>query len=371
MKIMCVITGLGHGGAENLLLDIMIEQASRGIEQTLVYLTPKTDLLERFENTDAEVHFIDKEKLGAFGTIKAIKKLVKTWKPDVVHTHLVMADTLGRAACLFVRNVKIFSTVHNMDEWMKSKKLSHRILRLFNRVTVNRFKKNRLIAVAECCREHCIRYEKIKPNKITTLYNFITPHPEKRLLPIIREDLGISQNDLVFVNVGRMEAQKAQMDILMAAKSLKEQNIQNVQFIIIGDGSLRPELKGYIEQNSLYDSVKLTGVIQNVYNYFEISNLFIMSSLHEGFSIAILEAFDNKLPVLSSSIPSVHEMIEHGKSGILYEAGNIDELVNTIKEIKNGRYNLPLLAENAHAFSSELTKENYMERLFALYRSAE
>ncbi len=363
MKILHMISGLGPGGAENLLLDLAAELKTRGIEQKVIYFSDLTALVPRFAEMGIETEFIDHPRLGFLGAVRETRRAIKRYKPSVVHTNLLRADILGRTASLLTRGMRCVSTIHNMDV------MPHfHMVNLFARATVNNSRRMHLVAVAECCRAFAIEHVGFRPDKITTISNFAASRPGKRGAGVSRAALGLSEDDLVLINVGRLEPQKCQMDILRAAEALRNRGVDHVHFLILGEGSLRPELEAYIKEHDLASSVTLIGYVENVYDYFDISSAFLLTSAYEGASVALLEAFGNRLPAISTDIPSTREMLDGGAGMLLYPYNEVDALVNLLLDMRGQKLDVGQLADQSAFYAAKLTPERYVDQLLAVYR---
>lgn len=371
MRIVKIITGLGIGGAENMLTDISIELKKRGHEILVVYLLAKDWFVPQLTEQGITVILIDRKQHSIWSVIRQLRKIIRSFDADIVHTHLPYADTVGRSACLFDCRAKIFTTIHNMDRWKLSKRLRYRLLRLYNRLTVNLWRRNHLIAVSEATRQFCMSMEKIRPDKIVTLRNFVnTDLSKKHHRGVKRSELGYREEDFLLINVGRLTGQKSQIDILHAAWQLKQAGYRNIKFLIIGNGEEYENLMQYIRQHELQEMVRLEAEKWNVYDYFDISDMFLLTSVYEGFSIALQEALLNGLPVLASDIPANREAIVHGSTGLLYPMGDIDALCRYITDCKNGIFDIGTMARHIREESSFHTKETYADKLLGLYHKA-
>lgn len=367
MRVLHIITGLGMGGAENLLSGICAELSKRDIVQKVIYLMDLDVFSDTLKKAGAEVQLINEPELGAYKTVCEIKKAIREFNPDIVHTNLVRANTLGRTAAL-ISGKPVLTTIHNMDEKGKGvESLYFSLIKLFNHFTVNYSKKVRLIAVADCCRNFSIKTDRINPKKITTMHNFMDFTNEKRSEKIQRSEIGFKESDFVVINVGRLAPQKSQIDILKAAKTLKEKGITDIKFIIMGEGELFGELINFIKENKLEDTAVMTGNQSNVYDYFDISDMFLMSSIFEGYSITVLEAFYNKIPVLSSDIMSMKEIVTDNENGILYKTNDIEDMIQKILDIRGGKYDLEKMTESAYDICISNTAERYTENLLNIY----
>jgi len=372
MKILYIITGLGVGGAEVLLVDTCRELIKERHNVSVVYLTPLTKKKDELQKMGANVIFVDKTK-GLIGSVLKIRKIIRQGLGgqayDIVHTHLPSADTIGRiAAVLAGGKAKIFTSIHNMDVWKTSRSLSAICLKMFNRITVNHIKRVRLLAVAECVKEYCIKHEKIKEGKIDVLYNFIAfDNPEKFSDSFDPQSIR-SEGKYTFVNVGRLEEQKGQMLLLQAADELvNKRGMKNFTLYILGGGTWEKKLKEYISAHNLEESVKLAGFITNTFDYLKNSDLFLFPSLHEGFGIAAFEAFFCGTPVITSDIDTARELMVDGQDSIFFKSGDYMDLTEKIVLFLNNKIDIKAITERASKRCEEFTLKVHVKKLLEEY----
>ncbi len=361
MDILYVITALGVGGAEQLLVDVC-KQLKNDNRITVAYLYDLTDLKYRLVDMGIDVVFLDLRRNGFLKTVMSIKKIVKVKGIDVVHTHLPAADTVGRLAGLLSKRVKVLSTIHCCDDWKESNRLQYRLLRLYNRITVNWFKRVKLIAVGKAVSDFCIQKESIKPNKITVIYNFIDYEAEGKT----NKDFAFpfSREKYILIIAARLEAQKEHKLLFQAVKNIVARGeIPNLLLIVLGDGSLKGELEALAD-----DNIKLLGIKKNIYDYLRCSNLFVLPSHTEGFGLATIEAFYCKTPVLASDIAPNRETLADGERGVLFKSGSLEDLEKKIIAIYNGEYDFNSMSKKASEFVKSHNVNDYIKQMLAVIK---
>ena len=396
MKILYVITALGVGGAENLLVDVCREMKKHH-QITVAYLLEPADFHAKLAAMDINVIFIDRKKLGLVGSFFALRRIMKHENIDIVHTHLPSADTLGRLAALSIRRVRVVSTIHNSDLWKLEKSPLSLILRGYNRLSVNLSKRARLIAVSQSAKDFCCEREKIRPDKITVIYNFIDfENPIKSqdgfVFPLAQTGSGrVPENDrmaadgrmtgsermaaggrtgaFTIITAARMEPNKGHLLLLKAVRLLVTRRvIPELRLMLLGEGSCEQELKDYAEQQGLSENVHFMGVHPNIYDYFRAADLMVLPSQNEGQSIAILEAFYCGTPVLASDIPANSEQLRGGENGALFSlAGGEEALAAAIQSFSTGKQEVEVMKENARAYCLSLTAEHHIQALGRVY----
>ncbi|MDR0929613.1 MAG: glycosyltransferase [Oscillospiraceae bacterium] len=367
MKVVHAITGLGIGGAENLLFDVAQEMAARGIAQQVIYYTPRSVLVPKFEAIGIKPLLIDEMETGFLGAIRRTRRVICDAKPDILHTHLPRADIVGRAAGLSVPNIPCFSTIHNRDVWRGEKSPMSLFLAAFDKATINHSRRAHLIAVSESSRAWCMEKTHIRPDKITTCPNFATERSERRGEGVSRAALGIGEKDLVLVNAARMVPEKEQIDIVRCAALLRAQGVTDIKFLILGDGEERGALEEAIRDGGLQGQVILMGFQQNVYDYYSISDAYLLPSSREGFPVSLLEAARSGLGTIAADIPAMQDIKKGSEGIILYPLHDITTLSQILLRARADRRILVSLAEAGRAFEAQFTVTGYVDRLLALY----
>ena len=170
-------------------------------------------------------------------------------------------------------------------------------------------------------------------SNILTIYN---PSFDKEIYKLSKERIFIKKNSFqkIILNVARLEKQKDHLTLLRGFKeSLK---IIDSNLIIIGYGSKKKDISKFIEENNLESKVKILDKVSNPYPYYKKADLFILTSLYEGFGNVLVEAAMFKIPIISTDCNSgPREILLNGKGGDLIKINNYKDLsekiVNNLK----------------------------------------
>lgn len=166
------------------------------------------------------------------------------------------------------------------------------------------------------------KYPKDK-SKVRVIHNFADEKLLNRYLkePVEKEFLDFISSHYAIIAVGRMCKEKGFQHLLKAFEILNMSSTVNVKLIIIGDGTLYPEIASMVRKSKYPDKIMLLGYKSNPYKYMKRCDLFALSSISEGFPNVILEAMNCGLPVISTNCKS-------GPSEILNEQYNYDLEIN-------------------------------------------
>lgn len=137
----------------------------------------------------------------------------------------------------------------------------------------------------------------------------------EKIAELSREKIKLPDKKL-FTTLGRLDYNKNQILLLKAAKELKKQR-DDFMIYLLGDGDDKAKLTQYITDNDLEDNVKILGFIDNPYPYIKNSIATVLTSLSEGFSLALVESVMLNTPIISTDVGVAKELIEK------YHCGNI------------------------------------------------
>lgn len=171
---------------------------------------------------------------------------------------------------------------------------------------------------------------KYNVNNAKVLYN---PIDIDKILKLSNEEIDITDesNNIKLISVGRLSEEKGYDRLLRVFNKLNTEGY-NLKLTLVGSGEKYNELYTYIRENGLENNVSLLGYKKNPYKYVKSSDLFVCSSLSEGFSLVIGEAMALGIPVVSVECPGPNELLDYGKYGELVENSEVG-LYNGIKEL--------------------------------------
>lgn len=163
------------------------------------------------------------------------------------------------------------------------------------------------------------------------------------------------------LNVGRLIPEKDQINLIRALKIV--QNKIKIDLIILGQGPLEEKLREEVKKLGLEDYVHLKGFVGNPYPYYKMADIFVLSSITEGFGNVIVEALAIRTPVISTDCmggPSF--ILERGKYGDLVRSGDpkalADCIVNRLTSLEEIDYEK--LQKRAEAFSVNTIGKEYL-----------
>jgi glycosyltransferase involved in cell wall biosynthesis len=163
--------------------------------------------------------------------------------------------------------------------------------------------------------------------------------------------------------VGILNDNKGQYEALEILKYLDKK----FRLIIVGDGEDREKIEKYIQNNNLKNRVILTGKINNVIDYYSQADILLFMSKNEGLPLTILEAMACGIPVLTTNVGGIGEIIKNNVNGIFINRNNKKEIADIIKKvIENDELKLTLIRNAYNLVRNDLNLKNHVEQFKSL-----
>lgn len=382
IRILYIITRLVSGGAAKIIL-------------TLVKNLPK-DLFQVdicFGLEDLEHYYIEEfRKLGI--KLYPVKHLVRNPSPlkdikalfaigsiisrnryDIIHTHTSKAGVLGRlTGKLTGRGARLIHTPHGhiFDKQanipgVKNNKFILNFFYLLERISsIFTWK---ITTLTEKERQELINLKMLHPKNIITIYDAIENHNVSSKDPkLIKQALGIPDDAYILSVIGRLSREKGQIVALQALKELENDSSDKFILLIIGEGGDLGFLIQKTKELNIEKYVMFLGQQKNVFDFIAISDIVIVPSFYEGFSLVILEAFSQKKVVIAANVGGIPEILKDNFNGLLFERGNYKELAKKILTLKsNQKLALQLGINGYETYKNKFSLEKMIDSFKNLY----
>lgn len=330
-RILHLITRLPTGGAEQLLASIVRHLDAGRFDSTVCCIQERGELAALIEAAGVPVVCLGHTgKRFSLGTVLAIARLLRERKIDLVHCHLYHANLYGRLAARLA-GIPAIATVHNTY-----------VRRKWHRSQFNRWLgrgRGLVIAVSEEARRDVMRHDRLPAERVLLLSNGIDPARVDTPLSqqTAKARLGYAADDFLIGCVGRLEEQKAHVNAIRALRLLLEEVPASIgsrlRLLIVGDGRLRGELERAAEDPALAGRVRLAGTRSDIAEILRSLDLYVMPSLWEGLSLAMLEAMAAALPVIISDVGGAAEVLGDGEFGIRVPPGDVAALAEAMRAL--------------------------------------
>lgn len=348
--ILHLIYSLGRGGAETMLVQVLKKLTD--YHNIVVTLTDTNHFGDELECD--EYICLHQPRLLSFpiAAIK-LKKLISSRSIFLVHSHLPMANFTARLAV--PAHIPLVTTIHNSIA--SSGDYKKWFIRFIDKTTYA-FRPSTIIGVSQTAMDDYFKVLQLKKKSAILLYNFVDTNLYAFSTEVRKGD------GFKLISVGALSAQKNMNFLVNALGSL---NHDNVLLDIYGKGQLQQPLQELIELNKA--NVVLKGQVSNIAATLQQYDVFVMSSLFEGFSLSVLEAMAAGLPLLLSDIPSFREQCKH--HALYFSLDEPNDLVQKIEWL----YNNPELRKKMAVAAKEyvhqhFTIQQHIKSLIEIYESS-
>jgi glycosyltransferase involved in cell wall biosynthesis len=385
MKVLHVITRLIVGGAQQNTIASCAAQVAAGHQVWLAYgpiYGPEGSLLDEAEKSGAvrvEIKSMRRAILPVHDWLcyRALRRLIRDVKPDLVHTHSSKAGILGRAAAWAERGggrPVVIHTIHGLPFHERQPRVVHGLYVASERWAARRC--DRLIGVTRAM------VEAFQANNIGTaepftvipsgidLSKFVPPPPESRAA--VRRELGISADAPVVGILARLDPLKGQDDLLDILPRLRER-YPAVKLLVVGGGWHHAALEARVKREGLGDAVVFTGIVppSRVPEMLGAMDVNTLPSYQEGQPRTLVQALLCGVPIVGYDAGGIGEVCIDGQTGRLVPVGNRDALADAILWMLDHPAERRALTERGQAYARErFDLRSMIRRLEEVYTEA-
>lgn len=319
MNILYVITGLGGGGAEKVVVDLADRMSALGHQVKVAYL--KGEIVVKPKNNNIELVYIGLESLeNSKNAYSNYKNLILNFKPNVVHAHMVHANIFARIARKFTAVPKLICTAHNSNEGGKLRMLAYNLTNRFSDLNTN---------VSKEATQAFIEMKAFDTSAIT-VYNGI----DLNNFTNKKNDKNYFINDLIpfhgktILAVGRLNHQKDYPNLLHSINYLRKISFEKFKVLIAGDGEQKSQLKKLVDELNLNEYIVFLGRRNDIPELMSLADIFVLPSAYEGFGLVVAEAMACETFVVATDCGGVKEVM--GGYGLLAPPKNSELLAHQI-----------------------------------------
>jgi len=357
LKVLHIISSFVTGGAEKLVVDLLTNHDTNKIEMAAVSFGPKMNYILEKELAEKgiDVYYLNKQKGFDVSIYFKLHKIFREFKPDVVHTHLyVIRYTLLPA--LINRIPVMVHTIHNNIESKEQNKLGIFVEKIayhyFGMVPV---------AISESVRVSIIKTYDMAKNHIPIIINGIDTSKYREVKKCPKNNQSVR-----LIHIGRLNKQKNHALLIDSFKNVIDGGY-DVKLIIVGDGELKEELIEKVNSLGISDKVTFLGIRSDIPELLQASDFFVFSSNWEGLPLVVLEAMSAGLPIVSTKVGGIPEIVQDNVNGVLVEPGNQEMLVEAITKLLTDKQKLVQMGRKSRELASQYdvkqTQQNY-EQLY-------
>lgn len=363
IRVLHVIATLDPAGAEQQLVHLCRRLDRGGFSPAVCCLTRGGPLEEDLRKSNIPLHILHKRGRWDLRVIARAARVMQAFRPQIVHTWLPTANTLGRIAALVARTPALIASERAADAWKGPPRRC--VDRLLGRRTA------RILTNSEAVRRFLAERIGLPAQKIIVIRNgldvteFDAAASQGPTLPL-RKTPGRS----VIGTVGRLAAQKG-ITYLIDAFSRLPRDLGALELWVVGGGDQEPHLRAQVAATGLSDRVRFLGIRPDVPAVLGNFDLFVLPSLWEGLPNAVLEAMAARRAVVATAVDGTPEAVEDGKTGLLVPAADPAALAQAMERLlRDANLRASFGEAGRHRVEAEFGMQRMVAETQDAYRSA-
>jgi glycosyltransferase involved in cell wall biosynthesis len=301
---------------------------------------------------------------------RQLKRTLREFKPDVVHTHSAKGGILGRAAAWSLGVPAIVHTIHGAPFHPYQSIVSRGPFRVCERWAARRC--HAIVSVADAMTRLMVQARVAPADKFTTIHSGMEVEPFlqcHKFREETRRELGYTAEDVVIGKVARLFHLKGHKYVIEAARQIAAA-VPQARFLFVGDGLLGEELRRQVAQAGLEDRFKFHGLVppRRIPALISAMDIVVHASLREGLARVLPQALIAGKAVVSYDVDGAAEVVLPGVTGFLAPPKSINELAEPLEKLavdESLRANLG--AEGRRRFTDQFRHERMSEQIRQLY----
>jgi len=363
VKLLYIIGDLGYGGAEKHLTHVLRELDKSKYQPFVACFRKKGQYLPEIEKLNIPVINLGVGRIyNLKGIIKifSISSFINKNKINIVQSYLYGANFFG-AISARIAGVPAITSNRNVTSLLSKKQmLLHKAANKLATV---------ITAVSEEVRRSDIE-QGTPPDKIVTIYNGVEIQKAKISIDKVlaqKIELGLDPDCAVIGTVANLHLRKDHRNLLHAATRVVS-IIPKVQFLLVGNGHLREELEKLTEDLNLKNKVIFAGHRSDVPELLSLMDIFVLPSLTEGMSNALLEAMAAELPCVATKVGGNPEVVQDGVTGFVVSPKDPESMAGAIIKLLQDKDLASKMGKSGqHEVMTNFTIDRMVSQLEQLY----
>jgi glycosyltransferase involved in cell wall biosynthesis len=255
--------------------------------------------------------------------------LLRRERVDLIHAHQYTPFFYAALGRLVHHRAPVLFTEHgrHSPDYPRRKRV------LANRVLLER--RDRVVGVGEAVRQALIVNEGIPAGRVRVIYNGVDQGPfgaRREDRGPIRQEMGVGAEDFVILQVARLDYLKDHATALQALSEVRRRQ-PHARLVLVGEGPEQDAIRGLVRRLELEDHVRMLGLRSDVARLLAAADLFLLSSISEGIPLTVIEAMAAGLPVVSTRVGGVPEVVVERQTGFLAPAGDSAALAASVCQL--------------------------------------
>lgn len=343
IRVLHLLQSNQFSGAENVVCQIIdLFQEEQGIE--MAYCSQEGRIREAVISRG--ITFLPMERL----CLKEVRRVVKEYSPSMIHAHDVRASVL---AATVSKKIQVISHMHVNNEKMSKFHLKTLLYAIASR------RCKHIFWVSNSAFQQCY-FRRFLKKKSSILYNVIN---EDEIYERLQKDTNTYDYDVLYL--GRITYQKNPSRLIeILAKLLKK--APELRIGIVGEGELLESTKQLVEEYGIQGSIDFLGFQENPLKVLHDAKVMILTSRYEGTPMCVLEAMALGVPIISTPVDGVADLVSHGENGYLSQEN--DQLVEYLMDVVRDKELRQRLSKGAkERFHQYNNRTDYKEKIQRVY----
>lgn len=286
---------------------------------------------------------------------KRLKEIIREYKPDIVHTHASKAGALGRKAAKACDVPIIVHTFHGHVFHSYFGKAKTMVFKGIERNLAR--KSSAIVAISDIQKKELTKDHKICPAhkvEVVPLGFDLEPFHQKRISErdTQRKKWGLSEDDVAIAIVGRLAPIKNHDFFLDCISEVLEQTSKSIKVFIVGDGSERESIENRVaEINSKHNNrLEMTSWISDIGEFNAGMDIICLTSNNEGTPVSLIEAQAGGIPVVSTDVGGVRDIVRDGDTGYIVGVGDQKNYVESVLKLVEDEKKRQIMSQNGWNF---------------------
>ncbi len=359
-----VLHTLCVGGAE-----VLAARLARGLRDRFRFVFACLDQMgtlgEELSREGFPVHVLGRKPGFDWRCSWRLARLLRREQVDLVHAHQYTPFFYGITARLLCRRPAVLFTEHgrHYPDYPRRKRM------LVNRLLLGR--RDGVVGVGEAVRQALINNEGIRPDRVSVVYNGIDLAAPAGGAPdraALRREIGVGADDLVLLQVARLDYLKDHATAIATLGHVVKRR-PDARLVLVGEGPEEGKIREQVRRDGLEGHVRWLGLRKDVGRLLHAADVFLLTSISEGIPLTLIEAMAAGVPVVSTAVGGVDEVVEDGRTGLLAPSGDAAALAGHVLRLAADAELRGRMAECGRRRAREVFSEGRMHADYVeLYR---
>lgn len=327
LSVLLVSHATVRSGAEEHILQLLCGLDRRYFRLNLACTPELAGLFGKDLPSDVQVVRVDPNRLSDLRGAWRVRTAIREWKVDILHCHMFRASLFASPIGWLCRVPVIIETPHVREFWRRGRlKSKYFVDRSVGKLI------DHYIAVSSANARYLIEQKKLPATKIRVIQNACNVdhfYPSRPVPPGMRRALGLEEQHLVLVVLGRLEPQKGHKVLLNAMPEILRA-YPNVRLLCVGDGALRAELERQAEVLGIREAVRFVGYQTNTADWLALADVSVLPSYCEGLPLVAIESLAAGRPMVATAVDGTPDVVLDGKTGLTVPPGDSNRMAEAI-----------------------------------------